>query len=102
MPEWLIPLSIFWALAALYLGGAAVRIEGGTGARQVLGLLLLFVLYAVVWTVLHAALGGFAAPALAVVLATVLALLALPLEARIAFRLVGVRIRRGTGGHAHG
>ena len=42
MLAWLVPIAVFWSLAALYVGGAAINIEGGGGGRQTSGLLLLF------------------------------------------------------------
>ena len=50
MVAWLVPISVFWSLAALYVGGAAINIEGGGGGRQTLGLLLLFASYLGVYT----------------------------------------------------
>ena len=40
MIVWLPAMALFPILAALYLGGAAIHIEGGGGGRQIAGLLL--------------------------------------------------------------
>jgi len=96
---WLVPVALFWTLSALWLGGAALRIEGGRGIQQLLGLLLTFGLYLAIWAVargmLHGLLGGVASVAIAVVLATVL----IPVLAWIGFRIAGVRIRRLASSH---
>ena len=97
---WLIPVALFWTMAALYLGGMAVDVEGGSGFRQVLGLILTFVVFLVAWGVMHTVLRGMGAVLFGVVLPTALAILALPILARIGFRIVGVRLLR-TEGHGH-
>jgi len=91
---WLIPIALFWTMAALYLGGMAVDVEGGSGFRQVLGLVLTFVVFVVVWGVLHTALRGMGAVIFGIVVPTLLTVLALPIAARIGFRIVGVRVHR--------
>src|SRR5437660_3324707 len=48
-----LPISLFWILAAVYLGGWAVELHGGKGLTQVLGLLLSFILWIVAWRLLH-------------------------------------------------
>ncbi|MBI4519243.1 MAG: hypothetical protein HY701_00275 [Gemmatimonadetes bacterium] len=91
MVVWLIPMGLFLSLAALYLGGAPIRIEA-KGARELLGLIVTFALYLALWGVLRAVLTGIAGAAGAVAAATILSVVALPWTARIGFRLVGVRI----------
>jgi hypothetical protein len=92
MVEWLVPVSIFWILSALYLGGAAIRFEGGGGPRQLAGLVIQLVLFLVAWAVLRAILRGVTGQIFAVVFATLLVTIALPFIARLGFRLAGVRI----------
>ena len=99
MLMWLIPVGLFWTMAALYLGGMAVDVEGGSGFRQVLGLVLTFVVFVGVWGVLHTALRGLGPVLFGMVVPTLLTILALPLVARIGFRIVGVRVHRA---EAHG
>jgi len=89
---WLIPTSLFWTLAALYLGGAPIRFEGGGGGRQIAGLLLHFTIFLAVWWVASALLGALAGTVLSMILAAVLASALLPLLGRLSFRVVGVRI----------
>ncbi len=97
MLGWLAAFCVFWATASLYLGGMNVELEGGSGPRQLIGLLGMLVLFLIVWKVLDALLGGFGG--LGVVLPIVLSVLSLPLLARAAFALVGVKVRRGAGAH---
>lgn len=99
MLEWLIPMCAFFPFVALYLGGLRIDLSGGRGVQQVLGLLLTFVVYLVVWRVLHAALAGVGPILGGVVLATVVTTLLLPLEARLGYLVVGVRLKRLTAAH---
>ncbi|MBI4540902.1 MAG: hypothetical protein HY704_15470 [Gemmatimonadetes bacterium] len=106
MTAWLVPLCLFATLGALYLGGAPIRIEGGGGPRELVGLVLSLALYLALWAVLRAMLRGPAGVAAALVAASVLSVIALPAVYRIGFRIVRVRIRRvprhdGGEEHAH-
>lgn len=92
MLEWLIPVCLFWILAATYLGGWPLDVEGGSGVRQVLGLVGSFVLFLLVWWLLGLVLGSFAGFFGRVILATVLAALLLPLITLVGFKIMGVKI----------
>ena len=95
---WLIPLALFWPLAALYLGGTAIRIEGGGGVRQIAGLLLHFALFLGVWLGTRTLMTSLASGVvLTLVVPALLVVLLLPVLARVAFRIVGVRIRADEG-----
>ncbi len=99
MVPWLIPVALFWTLAALYLGGAAIHIEGGGGGRQVGGLLLHFAAYLAVYALLRAVLSGPVGPIFGgVVVPIVVTSSLLPLLAKLTFRVVGVRITSSEGG----
>jgi len=92
---WLVPIAVFWSLAALYVGGAAINIEGGGGGRQTLGLLLLFASYLGVYTVSGMALTGVAGAAFGgIVFPVLIASILIPLLTRVTFRLVGVSVSR--------
>jgi hypothetical protein len=65
---------------------------GGTGLRQFLGLLLTFVIFLVIWGVLHKVIGPDTAKG--VLIASVVTALLLPLEVRLGFLLVGGRVRK--------
>ena len=93
MVPWLIPIALFWTLAALYLGGADIHIEGGGGGRQVGGLLLHFGAYLGIYALLRAVLSGVGGPILGgIVVPIVLTSILLPILAKLAFRVMGVRI----------
>lgn len=92
MVMWLIPISLFWILDALYLGGAEINIEGGGGVRQLSGLFIHFVAYLIVYAVARMLLVGIAGAAFSIVFAVIIAASLLPLLARLSFRVAGVRI----------
>ena len=101
MPIWLIPISLFWILAAVYFGGFNISIVGGSGFRQVLGLLVTYLLFLVAWGLLRLALGHLGENFLLKGVApTLITMLALPLVGRAGFGVLGVRIHRG-GAAAH-
>jgi hypothetical protein len=92
MLEWLAAICVFWTVTSIYLGGTSVDLEGGSGLRQVIGLIDMLILYLVVWGALHTVLGGFAGLLGSLILPTTIAVLALPLLARIGFRIMGVKV----------
>ncbi len=100
MLGWLAAFCLFWLVASLYLGGLDVELEGGSGFRQVLGLLVMNVLFLAAWRALAAAIGGLGGLP-GVVLPFLLTVLLLPVLARAGFGALGVRVRRGGDAHAH-
>ncbi len=92
MIVWLPAMALFPILAALYLGGAAINIEGGGGGRQMAGLLLHYASFMGAFAVVRLVVLTFAGPVLAVAMAMVGAAILLPLLGRLTFRVVGVRI----------
>lgn len=100
MAVWLIPVCLFATLSALYLGGAPIRMENG-GRRELVGLLLSLVLYLVAWAALRTVLRGPLGGTPALIAASVLTVIALPLLCLAGFRIVGVRIRRRPRGEEH-
>jgi hypothetical protein len=94
-----LPVMLFWMLIALYLGGWAVDLRGGKGVTQVLGLLLSFVLFMVVWQLLHRAFLGFGAVLGGIVIASFVATALLPAVAWLAYKMVGVTVTPTHGGH---
>ncbi len=97
MLPWLLAICLFWSLTAVYLGGMSKDLQGGTGLRQVIGLVDTFVLYLVVWGVLRAVLGGVAGGLGRVVLPTVVTVLLLPVIARVGFGIMGVKLVEAEG-----
>ena len=100
MLGWLAAFGLFWVVTSLYLGGLDVELEGGSGFRQLLGLLVMNILFLAAWRVLAAVLGGLGGLP-GVVLPFLLAVLLLPVLARAGFGTMGVKVRRGGGAHAH-
>jgi hypothetical protein len=79
-------------MAAVYIGGFSLKIEGGSGLSQTLGILTTFVLYLAVWFVGRMALRGLVGTIPAVIFAVLIATLLLPILAKVGFRVLGVRI----------
>ena len=102
MIVWLPAIALFPILAALYLGGAAIHIEGEGGGRQIGGLLLHYAAFMGTYAVLRLVLLMFMGPVLSVALAMVGAAIFLPLLARLTFRVVGVRITSAETASAEG
>jgi hypothetical protein len=97
MLDWLVAVVLFWVAAALYFGGLERDVEGGTGFRQFIGLWLTYAIFLVVWGVLYKAIGVETAKG--VLIASAVSALAIPLEVRVGFRIVGARVRRRAGAH---
>jgi hypothetical protein len=95
----LLPLMIFWLLIAVYLGGWPVDLRGGTGVRQVIGLLLSCVLFVVAWKLLHAAFLGFGEVLGGIVITTFIAAALLPAIAWLGFKMVGVTVAKVNPAH---
>jgi hypothetical protein len=97
MPGWLVGAILFWVASAIYFGGLQRDVEGGTGFRQFVGLLLTFAIFLAVWSVLYKMIGAETAKGL--LIASVVTALLLPLEVRLGFMLVGARVRRAAAQH---
>jgi hypothetical protein len=97
--EWLLPICLFWILAALYLGGWPGEVVGGNGFHQVMGVVDSYILYILVWGLLRAALGGIGGLFWDAVIPTVLASLALPLIVWAGYIVMGVRVQHGERPH---
>ncbi len=97
--EWLLPICLFWTLAALYLGGFPVDVVGGNGFRQVMGVIDSYVLFILVWALLRAVLGGLGGLLWTAVMPTILVTLALPLIIWAGYIVMGVRVQKGERPH---
>jgi hypothetical protein len=96
----LVPMTMFFTMTALYLGGMSVDIAGGSGGRQVLSLIVMFVLFMGVWFGLHLALGGATGGMIMrVVVPTVITVPLIPIFARVAFMILGMRVEKGHAAH---
>ena len=113
MIVWLPAMALFPILAALYLGGAAIKFEGGGAGRQIAGLLLHYAAFMGAFAVLRQVILTFMGPfpasgpdtgatAISVALAMVGAAILLPLLGRLMFRVVGVRITSVEGASGEG
>jgi hypothetical protein len=100
--EWLVPLSAFWIVAATFLGGSPAEIEGGGGARQLLGLLVSLAVYLAAWYGLFAGIRAALPSAWALALATVIAAALVPWWCRLAYRVVGLKVVGPTFAAGHG
>lgn len=100
MLGWLAAFCLFWVTASIYLGGMSVELDGGGSLRQLLGLLLLNLLFLGSWRALHLALGGVGGVP-GVVLPLLITVLLLPVLARVGFGVVGVKLRREGSVAAH-
>jgi hypothetical protein len=98
MLGWLAAFCLFWIVSSIYLGGLDVELEGGSGFRQFLGLIALLVLFMALWRLLASLLGGLGGLP-GVVLPFGVTVLAMPLLARLSFRLMGVKVQRGAAAH---
>jgi hypothetical protein len=92
---WVLPISLFWPIAALYLGGM-FEVKGASPLRELIGLAVSFVLALAVWWGLTKALAPIGPVMGAIVLPTGLMLAALPVILMIGYRLVALRLVRST------
>jgi hypothetical protein len=99
MPAWLIPVSLFWSVAAVWVGGI-LEVKGGNGVRQILGLLVSYPLYLGLWWVVSTSLRGFAGALMGgVILPAVITSLTMPLVLGIGYRVLGMRLTRQQPAH---
>lgn len=94
MLDWLVAVILFWVAAAMYFGGLQRDVEGGTGFRQFVGLLLTYAIFLVVWGALYKTVGVETAKG--VLIASAVAVVLLPIEVRLGFLLVGAHVRKGS------
>lgn len=102
MIYWLLPVALFWPLAAMYVGGAPRRLEGGGAIGQSLGVLLAFVLSVLGWRLLRGLLDGITIGFAAALISTVITAALVPLLCKLSLRIFGVRFAPEHGGHGHG
>ena len=94
---WPIPFILFWAVSAVYFGGLERDVQGGSGFRQFIGLIVALVLFLAVWGVVRAFV--LKDSALGVLVACLLAIALYPLLIRVGVLVTGGRITRSGGGH---
>jgi len=93
--DWLVAVVLFWFAAAIYFGGYEHDVAGGSGFRQLVGLIATYVIFLVVWRVVETVFG--VESAVGILVASLVAGLAIPLEARLGFLLVGGRVTHPVG-----
>ena len=97
--DWLFATCIFWLVAAVFFGGI-YDAETGSPGRQALGLLLNFVVFLGIFTVLRLAFGGlggdsgFLRTVWGVVVPAALPTMLLGRIGKVVFQLAGVTITR--------
>lgn len=91
---WLVPLTVFPLVAALFLGGSGIVTERGSPLRELLGLLITFAIYTGIWALLRMAAMPLFPPGIAMALATVISIPAFLIAAFVGFMVVGVKLRR--------
>jgi hypothetical protein len=92
---WLVPVCAFFPTVSLYLGGMKVEPASGNGLQQVIGLLLSGGVFLALWAVLRMVLAGPLGPGLGgVIVPTLMAVLALPIETRVGYLIVGVKMKQ--------
>jgi len=96
----LLPVMLFWTLSALYIGGLAVDARCGNGVTRVRGLLISFILFVVVWRVLHSLFLGLGEVLGGIVITSFLSAFLLWPLTWVGFKIVGVSVE-GTHAHSH-
>jgi hypothetical protein len=96
----LLPFSLFWILAAIYLGGWTIDVRGGNGITQILGLLITYVLFIAVWKGLHAAFLGVGEILGGIIITSFLTAALLPAVSWVGYKLVGISVEKSHG-HTH-
>ena len=97
MPDWLVAAILFWVASAIYFGGLQRDVRGGTGFRQFVGLWITYAIFLAVWFALYRTIGAETGKAL--LIASAVAALVLPIEVRLGFMLVGARVHRSSEAH---
>lgn len=95
---WVLPIGLFWPVAALYLGGMR-ELQGGGPARQLIGLLVSLVAFLLLWWVLGRLLVPVGPVLGRVVLPTLLSVIATPVLVVGGYRLVGIKVVRAVEAH---
>lgn len=95
----ILPIALFWMIEAVYLGGWPVDAHGGSGAKQVMGLLVTFVLWVVVWQALNRVFAGIGPVLGGIVITSFVTSALTPWINVIGFKLWGVSIRKVAASH---
>src|SRR5262245_31018216 len=100
MLAWLIPVCLFALFASIFLGGTSIEPQGGTGLRQVLGLLASCAVHVGIWNGLVLGLNAvIGAPTASLVFGSLISIPAILLAAWIGFLIFGVKLGRAAPAH---
>jgi hypothetical protein len=95
MNAWLLPICLYWPLAAGYLGGFPVEVRSTSGLRQILSIIASYILFGAVWGLLHKGLASLGGPFWQLVVPTLVTMLGLPLILRVGHLILGIRLVKG-------
>ena len=99
MVYWLIPICFFALFGSIFLGGTSIEPQGGTGLRQVLGLLVSAAIHVALWNVLRIALATFLPDTASLAFATLLSIPGVLVAAWIGFIIFGVKLGKAAPVH---
>ncbi len=99
MVAWLIPVCLFALFGSIFLGGTTIEPRGGTGLRQVLGLLASCAVHVALWNVLRIAFATVAPPTGAMVFASLFSIPGVLLASWVGFMLFGVKLGHAAAAH---
>ncbi|MGH7471187.1 MAG: hypothetical protein ACRENP_24830 [Longimicrobiales bacterium] len=99
MFAWLIPVCLFGLFGSIFLGGTTIEPQGGTGLRQMLGLLASCAVHVALWNGLALTLGAMMPALAAMVFASLLAIPGVLLASWIGFMIFGVKLGRTAPAH---
>lgn len=96
----LVPLTLIWPVLALATEGTRLRYYRGTTARESLALVFSIVAYGLLWFVLHrVGISLTGSELAAIVAASILSLLAVPVLLFAGYKLFGMKRQAGPAAH---
>ena len=99
MVQWLVPVCRFALFSSIFLGGSSIEPKGGSGLRQMLGLLASCVVHVFLWNGLRILFASFMGPMAAMVFASLIAIPGVLLAAWIGFIIFGVKLGHAAAAH---
>lgn len=99
MVQWLVPVCLFALFSSIFLGGSSIEPKGGSGLRQMLGLLASCVVHVFLWNGLRIVFASFMGPIAAMVFASLIAIPGVLLAAWIGFIIFGVKLGHAAAAH---
>lgn len=96
---WLIPVCLFGLFASIFLGGTTIEPQGGSGTRQVLGLLASAAVHVALWNVLRIGLATMMPQLAAMIFASLISIPGVLLASWIGFIVFGVKLGKVAPAH---